>query len=82
MSYIQENIRLLSTFCTTDSRTVLTMKTYVLPWAKERLEDRKQLMKLAQSVGTPSLSEFLEEEIEVLTDGILLCEQRLAAIGG
>lgn len=77
MSYIQENIRLLSNFCTTDSRTVLTMKTYVLPWAKERLEDCKQLAELIEA----PFNKGIQEEIKQLSDGIRLCEQRLADIG-
>ena len=79
MSYIQENIKLLSSFCTTDSRTVMTMKTDVLPWAKARLEDYKQL---AQLVDTPLLSKYIDEEITLLTNGIELCEQRLTTLEG
>lgn len=79
MSYIQENIWLLSNFCMTDSKTVMSMKADVLPWAKARLEDCKQL---AQLVDTPLFSKDIDEEIILLTNGIELCEQRLTTLEG
>ncbi|EAA6247319.1 hypothetical protein EP517_12920 [Salmonella enterica] len=72
MSYVDDNVRLLTGFNQQDSRTVATMKEYVLPWAKERLID---LQKLYQITEEPMLT----NEINMLRDGIRVCEERLKA---
>ena len=70
MSYVDDNVRLLTEFNTQDSRTVATMKEYVLPWAKERLIDLQELYEL-------SSEPFITCEISKLRDGIRVCEERL-----
>ncbi|AZS56752.1 hypothetical protein C5E18_11775 [Pectobacterium parmentieri] len=72
MSYIDDNIRLLSEFNQSDAKTVATMKEYVLPWAIERLNDVKELYVLLPS-------DRLYKEIETLNNGIIKCEEKLKA---
>ena len=76
MSYIQENIKLLSSFCTTDSKTVENIKSLVLPWAKAELANYKRLE--AES----GLDDLFYDEISVLIAGIAACEQRLTTLEG
>ncbi|QKJ87440.1 hypothetical protein PMPD1_2498 [Paramixta manurensis] len=73
MSYIEDNIHLLSAFNRHDSKTVATMKEYVLPWAKERLKNLEDLNELCP----PAV--FLND-INELRQGIKTCEERLQAL--
>lgn len=69
MSYITENIWLLSNF-NPDIKTIANMKSMVLPWAIERLNYLEQLAKLCPEA-------IFSEEIESLRSGIETCQQRL-----
>lgn len=69
MSYITENIWLLSNF-NPDRTTIANMKSMVLPWAIERLNDLEQLSKLCPEA-------IFNDEIEALRRGIEACQKRL-----
>ncbi len=71
MSYITENIHLLSNF-NADPATIANMKSLVLPWAKKRLSEYQELYALCQEA-------IFSDEIETLKTGIAVCEQRLQA---
>lgn len=73
MSYVDDNVRLLTEFNMQDSRTISTMKEYVLPWAKERLIDLQELYELSNEP-------MLTGEISKLTDEIRVCECRLRRV--
>ena len=71
MSYITENIHLLSNF-NADPATIANMKSLVLPWAKKRLSEYQELYALCPEA-------IFSDEIETLKVGIAVCEQRLQA---
>lgn len=71
MSYITENIHLLSHF-NPDPATIANMKSLVLPWAKKRLSEYQELYALCPEA-------IFGDEIEMLKAGIAVCEQRLQA---
>ena len=71
MSYITENIWLLTNF-NSDKETIKNMKSMVLPWAIERLNDFEQLYKLCPEA-------IFNDEIETLRNGIETCQKRLQA---
>lgn len=70
MSYITENIHLLSNFNVTDPRTVANMHSYVLPWAKQRVSEFRELMAACHDA-------IFADEITALESGIETCERRL-----
>ncbi|MDP9766974.1 hypothetical protein FJP64_14080 [Kosakonia cowanii] len=71
MSYITENIHLLSNF-NPDPATIANIKSLVLPWAKKRLEEFEGLQSLCPQA-------IFSDEIETLKAGIANCEKRLQA---
>lgn len=71
MSYITENIHLLSNF-NADPVTIANIKSLVLPWAKKRLREYQELYALCPEA-------IFSDEIETLKTGIAVCEQRLQA---